>query len=168
MLKIDPRSPLILIGVLLASFLFLAGCSEEGPLEKEKAPDFTLELFDGGKFQLGAHKGKPILINFLASWCIPCREEIPILNRTYSVYKHQGITYLAIDVDDTEENMKEFVNKYGLELPTGIDTSGEIKDAYGLYGVPMTLFIDKLGFINYLHPGSVTEALIHHELDRLL
>ncbi len=170
MLKIDlrnSRASLIRICILVAGLLFLAGCSEE-PLKKEIAPDFTLELFEGGKFEFGAHKGKPILINFLASWCIPCREEIPILNRAYSVYKHQGVAFVAIAVDDTQENMKQFIKKYELELPTGIDASGEIKDAYGLYGVPTTLFIDKKGFINYLHPGSVTEVLVHHELDKLL
>ncbi len=156
------------LGVLVAGLLLLPGCSEEVPLKKEIAPDFTLELFEGGRFQLATHKGKPMLINFLASWCIPCREEIPILNRTYSVYKPQGIIFLAIAVDDTQENMKEFVKKHGLNLPTGLDTSGGIKDAYGLYGVPTTLFIDKMGYINYIHPGSVTDVLVHHELDKLL
>ena len=168
MLKINIYNLLTRTGVLLAGLLFLSSCSEQNTLEKEMAPDFTLELFKGGKFELDAHRGKPILINFLASWCIPCREEIPILNRTYSVYKHQGISFLAIAVADTEKNMRKFVKKFNLSLPTGIDASGEIKDAYGFYGIPTTIFIDKKGLINYLHPGSVTESLVHHELGKLL
>ncbi len=156
------------VGVVMAGLLLIQGCSDEKPVKKEIAQDFALELFEGGRFQLGDHKGKPVLINFLASWCIPCREEIPALNQIYGVYKHQGVVFLAIAVDDTRENIKKFINKYGLELPAGIDTSGKIKDAFGLYGVPTTLFIDKQGFINYLHPGSVTESLLHHELDQLL
>ncbi len=154
-------------GILILSLLLVQGCGEDVPLKKEIAPDFTLDLFDGGSFQLGDHRGKPVLINFLASWCIPCREEIPILNRTYEVYRHQGIRFLAIALDDTQENIEKFIIEHGLDLPAGIDLSGEIKDAYGIYGVPTTLFIDKQGFINYLHPGSVTEVLVHHEIDKL-
>ncbi len=168
MRKIKIRCCLFRIGVLMACLLLIQGCSEDLPVEKELALDFTLELFEGGSFQLDAHKGKPILINFWASWCIPCKQEIPILNRTYNVYRHQGISFLAIAVDDTQENIDKFIKKHGLDLPAGIDLSGEIKDAYGVYGVPTTLFIDKQGFINYLHPGSVTEVLVHHELDKLL
>ena len=156
----------LLLGCLIAGSLLSQGCSEDAPA-KETAPDFSVLLFDGEHFQLGAYRGKPVLINFLASWCIPCREEIPILNQVYGEYT-TDVAFIAIAVGDTEENAKKFVEKFGLSLPAGIDTTGEIEQAYGVYGVPTTLFIDKEGIISYLHSGGVTEKLLKHELDKIL
>ncbi len=153
---------------LIAALLLIQGCGGEAPPEKESAPDFILTLFDGDTFQLSSHKGKPVLINFLASWCIPCRKEIPALNQVYREYGPKNVTFMGIAIDDTEENAKGFVEKFELGFPSGIDKTGEIKEAYGLYGVPTTLFIDSKGIINYLHPGGVTEILLKHELDKLL
>ncbi len=153
---------------LIAALVLIHGCSGEAPPVKEVAADFKLTLFDGDTFQLSSHKGKPILINFLASWCIPCREEIPALNQVYREYGPKGVAFVGIAIDDTEEKAKEFVEKFELGFPAGIDKNGVIKDAFGLYGVPTTLFIDKKGNINYLHPGGVTVILLKHELDKLL
>ncbi len=153
---------------LITALLLIQGCSGEAPPQKESAPDFILTLFDGDSFQLSRHKGKPVLINFLASWCIPCREEIPVLNLVYREYEPKDVAFIGIAVDDTEDDAQEFVEKFELGFPAGIDKTGEIKEAYGIYGVPTTLFIDNKGIINYLHPGSVTEILLKHELDKLL
>jgi cytochrome c biogenesis protein CcmG/thiol:disulfide interchange protein DsbE len=152
-----------LIAVLLLSY----GCSEDTSPTMEAAPDFSVALFDGETFQLGAYKGKPVLINFLASWCMPCREEIPILNQVYREYT-TDVAFIAIAVGDTEEKAKKFVEELNLSFPAGIDRSGEIEEAYGVYGVPTTLFIDEKGIISYRHPGSVTERLLKHELDKIL
>lgn len=135
---------------------------------KEAAPDFKLALLDGGSFQLGSHKGKPVLINFFASWCLPCREEMPAIEKIVREYQPKGVAFLAISTDDTEANAKDFVKKYGVTFPVGIDKSTEIQKAYGLYGIPTTYFIDKQGMVNYFHSGSVTEELMKHELDKLL
>ena len=156
----------VLLGCLIAGLLLSQGCSEDAPA-KETAPDFSVLLFDGDSFQLGAYRGKPVLINFLASWCIPCREEIPILNQAYGQYT-RDVAFVAIAVGDTEENAKKFVEQFGLSLPAGIDRNGEIEEAYGVYGVPTTLFIDEKGIISYRHMGSVTEKLLKHELDKTL
>ena len=166
MIKIKAYS--LLLAFLLTGFLVVQGCSENPAPAKEIAPDFRLRLFNGGSFKLSDYKGKPVLINFLASWCIPCREEIPVLNEAYDEYKPKGVVFLAIAVDDTEENARKFIEEFKLSFPAGLDKSGDIKNAYGLYGVPMTLFIDKEGVIDYLHPGLVTKELLNHELDKLL
>ncbi len=156
----------LLIGCLIVGLLLSQGCSEEVPA-KEIAPDFSVLLFDGMPFQLSAYRGKPVLINFLASWCMPCREEIPILNRVYGEYS-KNVVFVAIAVGDEEEKAKEFVDKFNLSFPAGIDGSGEIEEAYGVYGVPTTLFIDGKGIISYRHMGSVTEKLLRYELDKTL
>lgn len=135
---------------------------------KEQAPNFTLALLGGGNFNFGEHKGKPILINFFASWCEPCREEMPVLEKIVQEYEPKGVVFLGIAVDDTEEKMKDFIKKYGVTFPVGLDKKAAIQTSFGLYGIPTTYFIDKQGIINYSHAGVVTEELLHHELDKLL
>jgi len=135
---------------------------------RELAPNFMLPTLNGGDFHLGDYKGKPVLINFFASWCLPCREEMPALEKITHEYAPKGVVFLGIAVDDTEEKMKAFIAKYGVTFPVGLDKTGEIQKSFGLYGIPTTYFIDKQGVINYSHSGAVTEALLHHELDKLL
>ncbi len=157
-----------LAGCVVAALLLSQGCSEDTAPAKESAPDFSITLFDGKNFQLGTSRGKPVLINFLASWCIPCREEIPILNQMYREYRQKGVVFIGIAINDTQEQAKQFVEEYDLSFPAGIDETGKISGAFGLYGVPTTFFIDKEGIISYIHPGSVTEKLLKHELDKML
>jgi len=135
---------------------------------KESAPDFTLKLIDGGTFKFSDYKGKPVLINFLASWCLPCKEEIPILEKVAREYSSKGVVFLGIAVDDTEENMSKLIEKFDITFPVGLDKTADIQQAFGIYGIPTTYFIGKDGIINYFHSGVVTEELMQYELDKLL
>jgi thiol-disulfide isomerase/thioredoxin len=156
--------------LILTGLLLLSGCSEDyqtEPAEKEIAADFVLKLFDGSNFRLSDHKGKPVFINFWASWCIPCAEEMPAIEKVYKEYSKKGVVFVGIAINDTETKARKFVDKFKLSFATGIDP-GEIHKSYPLYGVPTTVFIDKQGKINYLHMGGVTESLIRHELDKII
>lgn len=133
----------------------------------EPAPDFTLTLLDGSSFRLSDHKGKPVLINFFASWCLPCREEMPVLEKIVRDYQPKDVVFLGIAVDDTEEKMKDFIKRYDVTFPVGLDKTGEVQKFFGLYGIPTTYFIDRNGMIRYFHSGAVTEKLLQHELDKL-
>lgn len=160
---------LVIAGLLLTQGNANNELSSKSSLEaKEPSPNFTLELIDGGNFNFSDYKGKPILINFFASWCLPCREEMPALEKVAHEYGPKGVVFLGIAVDDTEEKMKDFIAKYGVTFPVGLDKTAAIQKSFGLYGIPTTYFIDKQGAINYFHSGSVTEELLHHELDKLL
>lgn len=160
---------LAVAGLLLTRGDAKNGASAKSTLEvKEVAPDFKLALIKGGDFHLGDHKGKPILINFFASWCLPCREEAPVLEKISREYGARGVVFLGIAVDDTDEKMKDFMAKYGVTFPVGLDKTAVIQKSFGLYGIPTTYFINKQGMINYFHSGSVTEELLQHELDKLL
>jgi cytochrome c biogenesis protein CcmG/thiol:disulfide interchange protein DsbE len=86
----------------------------------------------------------------------------------YREYKQRGVVFVGIAVNDTEDKAKQFVVEFDVSFPVGIDKTGEISDAFGLYGLPTTLFIDKEGIISYRHPGGVTEKLLKHELDKIL
>lgn len=169
MLKIKSRS--FLLALLTSSLLLIQGCSDNAtaPIAAmEPAPDFNMTLFDGGDFQLGAQKGKVVVINFFASWCVSCGEETPVIERLSHTYAPQAVVFLGIAVDDTEKKAKEFMKKMGLTIPAGLDKTGKIKDAYGIYGMPTTFFIDKNGKVSYFHAGVVTEELLKHEIDKLL
>ncbi len=169
MLKPKPRS--FLLALLISSLLLILGCSDNAttpPAAMEAAPDFNLTLFEGGDFQLSAQKGKIVVINFFASWCISCGEETPIIEKISHKYAPQTVVFLAIAVDDTEKKAKAFMKKTSLTIPAGLDKTGKIKDAYGLYGMPTTFFIDKNGKVSYFHAGVVTEELLKHEIDKLL
>lgn len=171
MLKPEPQYRRFLLTLLLGSLLLILGCGGNTTATKaamEEAPDFNIALFDGGDFQLSAQKGKVVVINFFASWCVSCGEETPHIEKIYREYAPQSVVFLGIAVDDTEKKAKEFLKKTGMTIPAGLDRTGKIKDAYGLYGMPTTFFIDKSGNISYLHAGVVTEELLKHEIDKLL
>ena len=170
MLRLNPYNLLV---VFLTTILLLSqGCSESGDPEsmvKEVAPDFDLPLFDGGTFKLSDQKGKrPVVINFFASWCVSCGKETPVIQAMFKKYGTDKVAFLGIAVDDTEKKAKQFMKKIGLNIPAGLDRTGEIKEAFGLYGMPTTFFIDKEGLVSYFHPGVVTEQLLKHEIDKIL
>ena len=168
-MKAKPRSFLLVL--LMSSLLLILGCSDSTtgpPAAMEAAPDFNMTLFEGGDFQLSAKKGKVVVINFFASWCVSCGEETPVIEKLSRKYSPQTVVFLAIAVDDTEKKAKEFMKKMGLTIPAGLDKTGKIKEAYGIYGMPTTFFIDKNGKISYFHAGVVTEELLKHEIDKLL
>ncbi len=151
--------------------LNLQGCDESDygdPGKKKAAADFSLDLFDGERFQLSNHKGKPVFINFWASWCVPCAEEMPAIEKVYKEYKSKGVVFVGIAVNDTETKAGEFAEKFEVTFPVGLDEAGDIREAYGIYGVPTSLFVSKDGRTNYVHVGRVTEDLLRHELDKLL
>lgn len=131
-------------------------------------PYFKLKLFDDNEFQLRDHGGKPILISFFASWCLPCTEEAPVINQAYDEYKPKGVTFLAIAVSDKEQDARQFVLKHNLSFPAGLDNSGKISKAFGISGLPTIVFIGKDGMTHRIHSGGVTARFLKHELDGLL
>lgn len=162
-----------LIRLLAACCLLgVPGCGERAAVPaaavREIAPDFDLALFDGGRFRLSEHRGRAVVINFFASWCVSCGEEASVFGRAAQKYAGQAVSFLAIAVDDTEPKAREFLKKSGMAIPAGLDRSGRIKDAYGIYGMPTTFVIDRAGTVSYLHAGVVTEQLLAHELGKVL
>ncbi len=159
------------IVLFAVSSVVVQGCTDNEAyiqLKEEPAADFSMEQFNGGTFQLSSHKDKPVLINFFASWCVSCGAEIPVLEKVYAEYGKKGVVFVGVAIDDTEPKAREFVEKFNLTYPTGLDKTGVIKETYNLYGMPTTLFVDRDGIIKYLHLGGVSEDLLRHELDKLL
>lgn len=115
--------------------------------DNRPAPDFTLTLSDGRVVRLSDFRGRPVVINFWASWCAPCRAEAPTLEEAQKRYAERGVVILGINLWDTEEAAAEFRKVYGQTYPSGPDSRGKIAIEYGVSGIPETFFITPDGMI---------------------
>ncbi len=160
--------------LLIVLMPYVQGCEEgaeneaDERAEKKVAADFTLQLFDGRTFTLSKHKGEAVIVNFFASWCIPCRAEASALEAIHRKYFEKKVVLVGVAIKDTDSAARGFVKKYGLSFATGLDRDEKIKGSFGVYGLPTTFFIDGNGLITYTHAGAMTEELIEHELEKIL
>lgn len=140
------------VGVLLI-FLSLQLRAHEDPWEGlgvirlagYSPPDFTLPTLDGSSIALSDLKGKVVLINFWATWCSPCREEMPSLERLYRHFKYEKFALLAVDIMEHPEKVKKFAREYNLSFPILLDRTGDISAKYAANALPTTYIIDKEG-----------------------
>jgi cytochrome c biogenesis protein CcmG/thiol:disulfide interchange protein DsbE len=127
---------------------------------RERAPQpFTLRLFDGGSFALSEARGKPVLINFWASWCAPCREEAPVLAQAAKEWGPRGLVLVGIDVWDKETDARTFLEEFGLTYPNGSDPDGVAVD-FGVRGIPETYVVDAQGVLRRRWIGPVSAESI--------
>lgn len=114
-------------------------------LEDMPAPEFELSLLGGagGTLASGDLKGKPVVFNFWASWCIPCREEAPALEAAWRKYKDQGVVFVGVNVQDSVEDAQNFVDEFGLTYPSIRDTDLKLWTQFGVRGLPETFFVDR-------------------------
>jgi cytochrome c biogenesis protein CcmG/thiol:disulfide interchange protein DsbE len=110
------------------------------------APAFTLDRLDrDGQLTVGDLKGKAVVVNFWASWCIPCRDEAPVLQKTYERYRDRGLVVLGVDVNDFRQDARRFMKRYGLSYPVVYDGKGSTVGKWGVRGFPETFFVDRTG-----------------------
>lgn len=130
------------------------------------APDFTLSTLDGGTLTLSDLRGKPVILNFWASWCGPCRVEIPALE---AASQKAGSTAVIVGVDVLESPavVEAFVAEMGMTYPIALDTSGEVSDLYRVQGFPTTYFIDAQGVIVEVYHGQLNEPLLRDRIRAL-
>ena len=121
------------------------------------APDFSLKDVDGKEVRLSDFAGKPVLINFWATWCPPCREEMPEINKFYGKYKGSGLVVLSINAtfQDSVENVKSTIKSDKLTFPVLLDEAGQVARQYQLNGLPTSFFIDDQGIIRKIQIGEV-------------
>jgi len=133
----------------------------------ETAPEFRLALLGGGTLRLADLQGKPAVINFWASWCPPCRAEMPAFERSWE--KHGGrIAFLGVAVEDTERDARATVEKTGVTYPVGIDEGNRIAGAYELKGMPTTVILNANGVIVKRFTGEATEGALTFFIESLL
>jgi cytochrome c biogenesis protein CcmG/thiol:disulfide interchange protein DsbE len=134
---------------LLPAVAFMAllslGLSRTGSeaVSGQRAPEFDLPLLDGsGSLSSQELRGSPVVVNFWASWCIPCREEAPLLERAWREYRDDGVVFLGVNVNDAKSDARRFVEKFGITYPTVRDVDLLLPKDFGVKGLPETFFID--------------------------
>jgi cytochrome c biogenesis protein CcmG, thiol:disulfide interchange protein DsbE len=126
------------------------------------APKFTLPRLDRpGDLSLASLKGKAVVLNFWASWCAPCRDEAPVLERAWDRYRRHGVVVIGVDQQDLSSDARAFARKYGMTYPLVHDGPGEVVAKYGLTGVPETFFVGRSGKLVGEH---ISGRVSHREL----
>ncbi len=156
----------------LAALLALVGFglyrAQAGPVSSGPAPEFTLTTFEGESIALADLKGQVVVINFWASWCVPCEEEASTLESGWQQYREQGVTFLGIDYVDTEPEARAFIERFGITYPNGPDLGTRISQAYRIRGVPETYFVDRQGTLVRVKIGPIGTAELQSILDPLV
>jgi peroxiredoxin len=134
--------------------LVLACASAHATLTPQApAPDFTLRSAEGKNLRLKEQRGQVVLVNFWASWCGPCRQEMPHLNRLYDKYRASGFTLLGVNIDDDPRKATGAAASWGLKFPVLLDADKTVSKLYDLGSMPATVLIDRDGRVRYLHRG---------------
>ena len=140
----------LLLGVALAA---CAGVAVPAVAPAAPAPDFTLRSMGGSNLRLQEQRGQVVLVNFWATWCGPCRQEMPQLNRLYEKYKGSGFVLLGVNVDEDTRKAADVAAKLGVTFPVLLDTEKTVSKLYDLSTMPSTVIIDRDGKVRYVHRG---------------
>jgi cytochrome c biogenesis protein CcmG, thiol:disulfide interchange protein DsbE len=130
------------------------------------APDIILKSLLGEKVRLSDLKGKPVMVNFWASWCGPCRLEIPLIEEAYQTYDSQMVV-LAVNDDESKEIIRDFIEETGITFPILLDPGGRTAALYQVSGLPTTFFIDKEGIIRGVYMGNLSRSVLERNMRKI-
>ncbi len=178
--RLRPGGLLLVIGIAVIGLIFVA-VFYYGVLNPPSqrvgsgpAPDFTfttyafgLSPYDGQTFRLSDFRGQPVVLNFWASWCGPCRDEQPHLEAAWRQYQGR-VMVIGLDYLDQEPNARAYLTEFGVTYPNGPDRGSRAYTAYRVQGVPETFFIDAQGFVRGYYVGPITAAELEQRIQELL
>ena len=146
------------------------GAAGAGIREGTAAPNFALKTLDGGQLSLSDYTGRPVLINFWASWCGPCRTEMPAIIAAYNAHEDKGLAVLAIDNTqlDAIGDVRDFVKEFQMPFPVPLDEQGQASAAYSVPGLPTSVFIDAGGTVRAVNIGPMTADVIDKHLAAIM
>ena len=168
-----PRSWLVTVAVLPLVLLAVWGGvalipSDRGGRVGTVAPDFALVDLDGEPVRLADLRGRPVIVNFWASWCAPCVEEFPVLREAAEVHAADGLALVGIVYQDRSEAARDFMDRFGARWPAVMDPGGAVAADYGIYGPPETFFIDRSGVITGRQIGGLSAADLQRKLAAII
>jgi peroxiredoxin len=141
----------ILPGIILA--VFAASSLASSTLEGQSAPDFVLKSSAGDNLRLSEYRGDVVMINFWATWCGPCRQEMPLLDDLYSRYERVGFTLLGVNIDDDSRRAMKMIEELGVNFPVLFDDGKDVSKLYAVEAMPVTVLVDREGTVRHVHHG---------------
>ncbi|HZO31042.1 MAG TPA: TlpA disulfide reductase family protein, partial [Chloroflexota bacterium] len=170
-----------MVGVMTVIWLFFGGGLESitsmvrpapAPVSTadigQVAPPLRLPLVGGGEMDLGGFRGRVILLNFWATWCEPCKAEMPVFERAQQQYRDRGLVVLGVDFQERDEEITAFLSQVGVTFPSLVDRTGEVTRQWRATGLPTTFLIDRQGIIRDVRVGAFTETMLEERLAKLM
>jgi cytochrome c biogenesis protein CcmG, thiol:disulfide interchange protein DsbE len=168
--RVSAAIVLLIFGLWVAYLLLAPGkaAAGTGVAIGAKAPDFELKTEDGKKVKLSDFKGKPVMVNFFATWCTACRKEMPTLQEAYKKYEAQGFVILAVDLNESNLVVQAFREKLNLTFPIVIDENDRVTRLYDIIPLPTSYFVDKEGNVQAKWTGEINMGQLESILKKLL
>lgn len=158
---------LIFIGVGIAMYNGFVKDKSAVQVGRE-APDFVLPTLDGQTIQLSQYRGKGVVLNFWGTWCKPCKDEMPDLEKSHQFFKDKGVVVLGVDIAESEVTVKPFIQKYNITFPILMDKKREITQLYEIGPIPTTYFIDQAGMVQkIIIGGPMSKQTILENMSRI-
>jgi len=173
----NQRSGLSILVLVLGLIWIALSAKNQAPADRSTpaprsgfpAPDVNLVNLDGQEVQLGDFLGRPVLVNFWASWCPPCRAEMPTFQKIYTEYESQGFVFLAVNSQESRAIALDYAQSNAFTFPVLLDEDGVVSNRYRIVSLPTTFFINRYGFISdVVYGGPISEAYLRIQVEKLL
>ena len=169
-------SIIAIVGIAVIFIAMLAFGMKNAAVDRpdDTAPDFEMQFFNGYEWEnqptasLSDYEGRPVVLNFWASWCVECRIEADLLENTWQDYRDAGVVFLGVAYIDVEPRSLEYLEEFNITYPNAPDLRSEISSKYDITGVPETFFIDQAGEVVHIQLGPVNETMLTGLLDQML
>ena len=139
--------------IALVFSVFAASSLASSGMEGQPAPDFALKSSTGENLRLSEYRGDVVMINFWATWCGPCRQEMPLLDALYARYQRVGFNLLGVNIDDDSRRAMQMIEELGVSFPVLFDARKEVSELYEVNAMPVTVIVDREGNVRYVHHG---------------
>jgi len=150
------------------SVTLTASASGPAPKEGQPAPEFSVPLLDGSTFRLSDYRGQAVWVNFWATWCPPCRAEMPDIQEVYQAYREQGLRVVALSIGEGRGDVQAYVNKTGLTFDIGLDSDTAVSAQYRIVGIPTHFFVDRDGVLREIRIGALNKKGMEKRVSQLL
>lgn len=137
----------------ISAVILIAATTVTAGIKQSAAPDFTLKSVAGENLKLSEYRGEVVLINFWASWCGPCRQEMPVLSELHDKYKALGFTVLGVNVEEDSSKARKLLQELPVSFPVLLDNQSIVSKQYDVIAMPSTVLVDRNGNMRYLHKG---------------
>ena len=167
---------LVVAGVFALTALLALGLANRSPVTgrsgatriDKPAPNINMPLYGGGVLTPEDYTDRPVVVNFWASWCGPCRQEAPIFERLSQEYGERGVLFIGVNIQDSQSDAEAYLREFVITYPNGSDEDGSISIDYGVIGIPVTFFINRDGIVQRRWAGVMRETQLRQWIDELV